>query len=736
MTVRNKVISADDAIEVVLSGDTVVTGGFVGSGFPEHLAVALERRFLATGAPADLDLIFAAGQGDGKTRGLNHFAHSGMVRRVIGGHWALAPGLGRLALSEEIEAYCLPLGMISHWFRDVAAGRPGTITEIGLRTFVDPRLGGGRLNERSTDNVVSLVELGGRECIFFPHRRIDVALLRGTTADPEANITMEHEAVTLDTLSIAQAARNSGGIVIVQVERTTAGRMLSPREVKIPGILVDAVVVSPAEDHPQTFAEPYNPTYTGETTAATGSLPRMALGARKVIARQAATYLRPNAVVNLGIGMPEGVAAVADEEGVLDQITITVEAGGVGGIPASGSSFGAVTNPQAIIDQPYQFDFYDGGGLDQAFLGLAQVDAAGNVNVSRFGDRIAGPGGFINITQRAKEVFFLGLFRAGAKLAVENGQLRVIGEGAGCKFVPKVEHITFSGEYARERGQQVHFITERCVLRLAEAGLEVIAIAPGLDIEKDVLSGMTFEPAISSKLAAMDPALFADAPMGLRNRPPQPLEERFLYDDTDNTLFCNFEGLTLDTPEQAAQLADQLDQKFRSLDRKVHVVVNYDRFELSVAARETFFAMVRKNKRGIPFLRHATRPTRFSDATSGTSSRQRASNTPCTEASPRHEKRLPDERCITITASVIKIGRPRSAIGTRASRRDVNGHDQACQRQKRSVLQIVCSCVALVIIPNEPRAFRSADLTRRIPALPSPSDVSQGTAMRRREPPR
>jgi propionate CoA-transferase len=597
MVGRNKVIGVDEAIEVVLDGDTVATGGFVGTAFPEHLAAALERRFLSTGAPADLTIIHAAGQGDGKKRGLNHFAHRGMIRCVIGGHWGLAPALGELALHEDIDAYCLPLGLISQWYRDVAAGRPGTVTEIGLHTFVDPRIGGGRLNRRSTEDVIQLVELGGRECLFFPSRRIDIALLRGTTSDAEGNITMEHETLTLESLAMAQAAKNSGGIVIVQVQRTTANRTLSPREVQIPGILVDAVVVSPPEEHQQTFGEPYNPTYTGETTAAAGSLPPMPLDGRKVIARQAAIFLRPNSVVNLGIGIPEGIASVADEEGVLDRVTLTVEGGAIGGVPSSGLSFGGVTNPQAIIDQPSQFDFYDGGGLDQAFLGLAEVDAVGNVNVSQFGPRIAGPGGFINITQRAKEVFFLGLFRAGAKVSVENGQLEVIAEGSGYKFVPKVQQITFSGRYARERGQEVYFITERCVLRLTESGLELSQIAPGIDLETDVLPGMQFEPAISDELTTMDPAIFEAAVMGLRSRPTQPMDERFVYDESDNVLYGNFEGLSLETADQACALADLIDARLRNIGRRVHVVVNYDNFEVQPPAAATFFQMIRDNDR-------------------------------------------------------------------------------------------------------------------------------------------
>lgn len=594
---RDKVISADAAVDVVLSGDTVVVGGFVGIGFPEHLATALERRFVDTGGPADLTIVFVAGPGDGKSRGLNHFAHPGLVRRAIGGHWGLAPALGGLAAAGEIEAYCLPMGLLSHWLRDVAGGRPGTLSRVGLGTFVDPRLEGGRLNARSTEELVEVVELHGEEYLFVPARRLDVALLRGTTADADGNITMEREAVTLEALSMAQAVHGCGGIVIVQVERAITTPVRNPREVRIPGVLVDAVVVSPPRDHPQTFGEAYNPAYTGEVRMPAGALPPVRLDARKVIARRAAMFLKPHAVVNLGIGIPEGVASVADEEGILDQVTLTVEAGGVGGIPAGGLSFGATINPQAIIDQPYQFDFYDGGGLDQAFLGMAEADEQGNVNVSRFGRRIAGPGGFINISQAAREVYFLGLFRAGATLTIDDGRLRVAEEGPHRKFERTVGQITFSGRRARDRHQAVYFITERCVLRLAPGGLEIVEVAPGLDLSRDVLARMGFAPAVSETLTTMDPAIFRPEPMDLRRRRAASIERRLAYDAAENILYCDFAGLVLGTADQVAALAGRLDEHLRRAGRRVRMVIRYDDCDLLPPARPDFVAMIERSDR-------------------------------------------------------------------------------------------------------------------------------------------
>jgi len=491
----SKVVSAAEAAALIKDGDTITTSGFVGIGVPDELLAAVEERFLETGHPRDLSLVFAAGQGDGKDRGLNRLGHEGLLKRVIGGHWGLIPKVAELAIESRIEGWNLPQGVISQLYRDIAAGKPGMLSRVGLETFVDPRQGGGAVNSISTDPQVELMEIGGDDILFYPSQKLTVALLRGTTADEAGNVTMEREALTIDNLAQAMAVHNAGGLVIVQVERVARARSLPAREVDIPGILVDAIVVARPENHVQTYSTAFSQAFTNRIRPPSGEIPAMSLGARKVIARRCAFELPVNGVVNLGIGMPEGVASVAAEEGLLEYLTLTAEPGVIGGQPASGLDFGAAVDTDAVIPQNNQFDFYDGGGLDMACLGLAQADAAGNVNVSRFGPRLAGAGGFINISQNARAVVFAGTFTVkGLDVRIGDDGVEIRQEGRARKFLDHVEQVSFSGGRAARLGQPVLYVTERCVFGLTSDGLELKEIAPGIDLGRDIMDLMQVRP--------------------------------------------------------------------------------------------------------------------------------------------------------------------------------------------------------------------------------------------------
>ncbi len=590
---RDKTVSAEEAAALIHDEDSICTSGFVGIGTPDALLDAIERQFLADGHPRDLTLLFAGGQGDGADRGLNRLGHDGLLKRVIGGHWGLIPKIGRLALDNRIEGYNLPQGCISHLYRDIAAGKPGTLTKVGLDTFVDPRRGGGKINEVTTEDMVELVTFHGEDWLLYRAFPIKVALLRGTTADINGNVSMEREALILDSLSMAMAAKNSGGIVIVQVERIAAAGSLHPRSVVVPGALVDCVVQAPPELHPQTYGTYYNPAYSGELRMPLESMAPAKLDERKIIARRCALELPMNGIVNLGIGMPEGLAQVANEERLLDHLTLTAEPGVVGGLPASGLDFGAAVNTQAIIAQNQQFDFYDGGGLDMACLGMAEADAEGNVNVSRFGAKLAGAGGFINISQNAKKLVFAGTFTAGG-LVVQagEGRLKIVREGRARKFIETVRQVTFSGRHARQLGRPVLFVTERCVLALTPEGVELTEVAPGIDVERDVLAHMAFRPIVNEP-QTMDAGIFADRPMDLRARLlDMELARRVSFDTARGLLFLNFVGLEVTSQEDLERLRNAVATRCERVGRRVPVVVNYEGFFLAPALADDYARMV------------------------------------------------------------------------------------------------------------------------------------------------
>ncbi|WP_432463665.1 acyl CoA:acetate/3-ketoacid CoA transferase [Agarivorans sp. QJM3NY_33] len=514
---KANVLSAQQAASLIKDGDKVILGGFIGAVVPEAIEQALGERFLATGHPNQLELYFAAGQGDGVDKATNHLSYQGMVSMAYGGHWGLIPRLQQLANNNQLQGYNFPQGVIAQLLRDSAAGKPGTLSHVGLGTFVDPRLGGGKINACTQGERVSVIDIDGSEYLFYKRIEANVALLRGTTADENGNITMEDECLVLENLAAAQLVTNMGGRVIVQVKQMVKAGELDPQQVRIPGIFVDAVVIADADLHMQTFAEAMNPAYCGRGMMEHHPARPRPLDIKKIVARRAAMELKQGAVINYGIGVPEVIAEVTDEEGITEQMIATIEPGAIGGTPAGGLSFGASAYPEAIITQDQMFDFYDGGGLDQAFLGLAECDQKGDLNVSKFGSKIAGCGGFINITQNAKQVLFCGTFTAGkSRIETGNGKLTIIQDGPIRKFIKQVQQITFASDIARKNNKPVLYITERAVFRLAAESLELIEIAPGVDLEKDILSQMDFKPQISANLKLMDARIFYEQAMDLK----------------------------------------------------------------------------------------------------------------------------------------------------------------------------------------------------------------------------
>ena len=521
----NKLCSAEQAVSLIKNGDTINIvssgGGFQDA---DMIYAALEKRFLETGEPKDCTFVHVTGvggrnflHGEGRESGMGYFAHKGLVKRVVGGHWRWSRVMGKLALDEEIEAYNLPQGVMALLMREIAARRPGLLTPVGLNTCMDPRVEGGKLNKRAqAEDLVELLKFKGHEYLFYKAFPINVSIVRGTTADEDGNISVEMEGLDLHMLPAAQAAYNSGGFVIAQVKRIAKKGTLNPRMVRVPAHMVAAVVHDPAQW--QTYNDEYDPGLCGDVKVPVQAIPPLEFGLRKLVARRAAMELRERAIVNLGIGIADGVGNVASEEGIINDFTFSIEMGIVGGVPTKGVQFGGAWNPECIMSMPAQFDFYHGGGLDIACLGMGQCDEAGNVNVSKLGTDVTGSGGFIDISQNAKTVVFCAPFTNGKpKIEMKDGKLNIIKDGEGIKFLKKVDQITFSGKYASETGQKVFYVTERAVFKLENGKVVLKEVAPGIDMQKDVLAHMEFTPVIADDLKLMDSAIFRPEKMTQHN---------------------------------------------------------------------------------------------------------------------------------------------------------------------------------------------------------------------------
>jgi propionate CoA-transferase len=510
-----RVVDADAAVALIPDGATVIfAGSGAGHAVPQRFIDALAEVFQRDGRPRDLTTVRVVGLGDFADRGFSQLALPGLMRRTIGSNIGNEPRLGALVEAGEIEAYSFPQGVLSLLCREIAGGRPGLVTHIGLHTYVDPRQTGGRQNAQTTEDLVEVVTLRGQEWLLYHAFPIDVAVIRGSTADADGSLSLADEAVRGEMLAMAMAARNSGGIVIAQVKQLAAAGALPARSVDVPGALVDYVLVDP--DQTQTYATGYSPYYAGALRRPAVASAPPPLDVRKVIGRRSLLEFAPGDICNLGFGISQGIGAIAFEEGIADQLVLTVEQGIFGGVPVAGNEGGAGFNYQAMIEQPSMFDFYDGGGLDVASLSFAEVDREGNVNVHAFEGRVRGPGGFPNISARTKKINFVGTLTArGLDLDLSGGRLEIRSDGALPKFVDAVREVSFSGRMARERGQQVRFITERAVFALTDEGVTLIEVAEGIDVQRDVLDRMGFAPHVAEPLGRIDPRVYGAGVMGL-----------------------------------------------------------------------------------------------------------------------------------------------------------------------------------------------------------------------------
>jgi len=510
-----KLVEAKEAAGKIKDHSTVVVGGAgAGHAVPDKILKGIGEYFQETGHPRNLTTIHPCGVGDTATRGMGHLGHEGLVQTNIGGFWGNSPSLVELAKANKVKGYNLPQGVLSHLMRAIASGKPGVITSTGLHTFVDPRLEGGKINEITTEEMVEVVELSGKEYLFYKAIPVDVAVIRGTSVDCEGNLTMEEEVGFFAMLSLAQAAKVNGGIVIAQVKNIKAGHC-DPGQVKVPGVFIDYVVQEPEQE--MTFISSFDPSLVKRDVPFQPDELKLE-GIRRIVNRRASMELQKGAFVNLGYGMSDGVPIVAQQEGITNDLVFMIEQGAIAGIPTTGLNFGAMYNPAAIIDDGYQFDFFQGGGLDIAFLGFAQIDQFGNINSSRFGNIITGCGGSIDISQNAKKVVYCGSFAVKSEQEITSEGIKIINPGKFKKFVGQVQQVSFSGKYALQGQKEVIYLTERAVFKLVPEGLMLIEIAPGVRMKEDVLDMMDFKPIISQDLKEMDSSIFSNELLGLKTK--------------------------------------------------------------------------------------------------------------------------------------------------------------------------------------------------------------------------
>lgn len=515
-------VTPQDAVELIKDGNTVCTIGMTLVSASEAILKAIEKKFLEEGYPNHLTLLHSCGQSDRKD-GIQHFAHEGLVTRIIGSHWGLQPRWMEMIANNQVEAYCLPQGQIAQLYRSMACGLPGKMSKVGIGTFVDPRIEGGKMNERTKklDDIVDIIEYKGQEYMMYNQIPIDVCIIRGTVCDEMGNLTTDEEAMKLEVLPAVMATKRYGGKVIAQVKAVAQTGTLNPKSVTVPGVFIDAVVVceNPIEDHRQTSSWYFDPSYSGQLRVPQTAIEPLSFNVRKFIGRRATMEIYEGAVINLGTGIPNDVIGkICNEEQVSDDMMITVESGIYGGVQAGGIDFGIGQNLYAMIGHHEQMDYYNGAGVDITFMGLGELDGKGNINSTKMGSRCTGAGGFIDITQNAKKVVFTGTFTTkGTEYGFNGETLTILNEGQVHKMVENVAQISFNGEIARAKGQEVIIVTERAVFKLEPEGVVLIEIAPGMDLEKDILNQMDFKPIVSKELKTMDKCLFAEERFGLKN---------------------------------------------------------------------------------------------------------------------------------------------------------------------------------------------------------------------------